>query len=437
MYSPDKRPKRNPIILISIDTLRSDHLGTYGYNRATSPNIDNLATESAVFENAYSQSPNTIISHATMLTSLHPIVHGVTPDYKLGPSLTTIAEYFKTAGYKTGGFTTHKDWLCRRMGFGQGFDAFYSEYVNARTVNRQVFEFLEKNADDEFFLFIHYYDVHSDFTDLPYRTSTYFDTAFCKDYQGDFNGCSDGVCASEYLKHLNETGTPLLDQDLQYIIGLYDGGILYTDHHIGQLMNKLKELEIYDNTMIVITADHGEEFREHGHFLHEQLFSEIMHVPLIMKFPHSQSIGRYPQMSGVIDIMPTMLDFSAIQHNGQQGISLLPIVNGSQTKGHPVFSTLKLSDICMEDHITVRNRTYSFFTWDKFKHTYLFNLNTDPEETADLSAQYTNIAGTMLKMTKKHFQLNYKARNRLKHKRRKVQQSAEATKRLKSLGYLN
>ena len=173
MYSPDKRPKRNPIILISIDTLRSDHLGTYGYNRATSPNIDNLATESAVFENAYSQSPNTIISHATMLTSLHPIVHGVTPDYKLGPSLTTIAEYFKTAGYKTGGFTTHKDWLCRRMGFGQGFDAFYSEYVNARTVNRQVFEFLEKNADDEFFLFIHYYDVHSDFTDLPYRTSTY------------------------------------------------------------------------------------------------------------------------------------------------------------------------------------------------------------------------------------------------------------------------
>ena len=436
-YSPDKPPKRNPVILISVDTLRADHLASYGYSRPTGPNLDRLADESAVFERAFSQSPNTIISHATMLTSLHPIVHGVTPEYKLGPSLTTLAEYFKKAGYKTGGFTTHKDWLCERMGFAQGFDAFYSEYVNAYTVNQQVFNFLRENQDEEFFLFIHYYDVHSDFTDLPYQTHTDYDNAFCKDYKGDFTGCGNGVCASEYLKELNKAGTPLLNQDLQYIIDLYDGGILYTDHHVGQLLEKLKELEIYDETMIVVTADHGEEFREHGHFLHEQLYDETMHVPLIIKFPFQKTIGHYPQIAGVIDIMPTILDTSGIPHQGLQGISLLPILKGTESHGHPAFSTLKETGSYKADYISVRNGAYSFFTWDRFAQSDLFNLKTDPEETADLSAQDTGIAGAMLKLARQYYQLNYKARNRLKNKRTKVTQSAEATKRLKSLGYLN
>jgi arylsulfatase A-like enzyme len=436
-YSPDKKPKRNPVILISIDTLRPDHLGTYGYTRPTSPNIDRLASDAAVFENAYSHSPNTIVSHATMLTSLHPIVHSVTPEYKMAPTLDTIAEYYHTAGFKTGGFTTHKDWLCEKMGFAQGFDTFYSEYVNARTLNEQVFQYLEENAGVEFFLFLHYYDPHSDFTDLPYNTRTTFDTTFCQDYQGDFSGCEAGVCASEYLKQLNKTGTPLLNQDLQYIIDLYDGGVLYTDHHIGELLNKLKELEIYEDALIVITADHGEEFREHGHFLHDQLYDETMHVPLIMKFPNSLSKGHFPQMSGVIDIMPTMLEFSKIPHKGLQGTSLLPIIKGSKAEGHPVFSTLKETGTYKSDYISVRNRAHSLITWERFSNSYLFNLKTDPQETADLSSQNTQIADHMLNLAKKYYQINFKTRNRLKHKHTKVQQSDEAAKRLKSLGYLN
>ncbi len=431
------KPKRNPVILISIDTLRPDHLGTYGYNRATSPNIDRLAGESTVFENAYSHSPNTIISHATMLTSLHPIVHGVTPEYKMANSLQTLAEYYKTAGYTTGGFTTHNDWLCKEMGFAQGFEVFYSRYVNARAVNKEVFKFLDKHSDDEFFLFIHYYDVHSDFADLPYRTCTNMDQTFCKDYQGGFTGCQDGLCASELLKRFNDTGAPLPKQDLQYIIDLYDGGILYTDNYIGQFMNKLKELEIYDKTMIVLTADHGEEFREHGHFLHDQLYEETMHVPLIVKFPGAPIKRRVPQLAGVIDIMPTLLDFSAIPYNDLQGLSLLPVVNGDQSQDHPVFSTLKETGTDQADNISVRNHSYCYFTWDRFKNSFLFNRETDIHETIDLAARETEITSQMQRFAKEYFLTNCNIRNRLKHKRAKIQQNDETTKLLKSLGYLN
>ena len=135
------------VVLISIDTLRADHLGLYGYSRATSPRLDELAKRSLVFRRAYAHSANTIVSHASMLTSLYPVSHGARPpDVPLKQSFTTVAEAFRAAGYETAGFTSHPPWLNQRMGFAQGFDSFGTKAVAAERLNQDVFRWLQSRT---------------------------------------------------------------------------------------------------------------------------------------------------------------------------------------------------------------------------------------------------------------------------------------------------
>lgn len=439
LFISEEKPVNTPVILISIDTLRPDHLGVYGYHRNTSPYIDEMAKNSIIFENAYAQSPNTIISHATMLTSLYPLVHGVTPSYRLEPEIETIAEYFKKQGYITGGFTTHGAWLNRKMGFDQGFDDFYSRFVSGDNINQRVFAFLEKNASKNFFLFVHYYDPHSDYRQLPYDTRTHFDRTFCRDYQGSFTGCRGNLCASKLLGSIDESEgeSTFSAEDLQYIIDLYDGGILYTDYQVGRLFEELKREGIYENAIILITADHGEEFLEHGKFLHDQLYKEVMRVPLIIKFPGSQSRVRKTTPVGVIDIMPTLLDIAAIPYDNIQGRSLWPLIENNESQDRVVFSTLKMENLNQSDHISLRNQSFSLFTWDKFSRFNLFNIVADPAETVNIQDQKKEILEKLLRVTRKHYHSQLKLRNRLKYNQTKVEPSQEEIEKLKSLGYLN
>jgi arylsulfatase A-like enzyme len=164
------------IVLISIDTLRADHLGCYGYSRPTSPNLDEFSANAFVFERAYAQSHNTLVSHATMLTSLNPISHGALPKHPLSDGITTLAEVLRSRGYRTAAVTSHPPWLNQKMGFGQGFDHFVTKDAPAERINRQVLKWLRTQTDRSpqsgtapIFLFIHYYDVHSDWRELPYE----------------------------------------------------------------------------------------------------------------------------------------------------------------------------------------------------------------------------------------------------------------------------
>lgn len=435
---PGQTPARPPVILISIDTLRADHLGVYGYHRNTSPHIDRLAEKGIVFTHAYAQSPNTIISHATMLTSLYPMVHGVTPEYRLAPEIETVAEYFQEQGYKTGGFTTHGAWLNEEMGFAQGFDDFFSRFVSGDNINSRVFAFLDEHGHRDFFLFVHYYDPHSDHYKLPYDTRTHFDRTFCPDYRGSFTGCRENLCASQLLKRLNETGQPLPAEDRQYIMDLYDGGILYTDFQLGRLFKKLKELDVYDKALILITADHGEEFREHGQFLHNQLYNEVMRVPLIIKPPGSRPQVRKNSPVGVIDIVPTLLEFAHIRYEDDhlQGRSLWPQIEGSEPGERIVFSTLKGVELSQADHLSLRDRTFSFHTWEKFSQFKLFNIKTDPGETRDILDPEDETLEKFLRLARNQYRSQLKLRNRFKYKRTGVKQSRENLEKLKSLGYL-
>ena len=259
-------PQAN-VILISIDTLRADHLSLYGYSRQTSPRLDELAARSFVFERAYAHSANTLVSHASLLTSLHPVSHGAQPDVPLDEAVTTLAESFRAQGYQTAGFFSNATWLSSKMGFAQGFDYFETTDGHAEKLNQSILYWLRsrklqspKNEETPFFLFIHYFDVHSDWGELPYETRTAFDRKFVGEYNGDFRGCRAGKCSSTFLVAATFEPGLLSQEELEWVKALYDGGIAYTDHQIGYLLDQFRKLGYTDPTWIVVTGDHGEEF---------------------------------------------------------------------------------------------------------------------------------------------------------------------------------
>lgn len=327
------------VILISIDTLRADHLSCYGYHRKTSPNIDRLAREGVMFSKAFSTTSWTLPAHISMFTSMYAKSHGViTADYALDENRVTLAEALKKEGYTTAAFISGAFLRNPRFGFDQGFDLYDASIINqaappgdvvqaSRVVispklNEVVQRWLGKNYRKKFFLFLHSFDVHSDYVPSPP-----YNTMFDPDYKGTIDG-ADLVSNPRVNPKMNP-------KDLEHIIALYDGEIAFTDKYIGELLSALKELDIYDKTLIVLTADHGEEFFEHGHLGHKRsLYDEVLHVPLIFKFPSSFKLRvnrKFEEVASIIDIMPTILNSIGIKpHEEMQGKSLLSIVTGNK-----------------------------------------------------------------------------------------------------------
>jgi len=308
------------VILISIDTLRADHLGIYGYERNTSPNIDNFFKNGFVFKNAFSQAPNTLPSHMSMFTGLYPSNHRVISidgNVSLSTQKKTIAEILKLYGYKTGGFYRNLDYLDPKFGFSRGFD----EYIPKSIIYNPnlPFGFLSSNKDKKFFLFMHTAAVHD-----PYVAPPPYDTLFDKDYNGSIIGNEDDFWAlfemsnasqddfSEirtfYWSRVNKSDP----RDINHLTALYDGNIKRVDDFFGKFIERLDSLNLLNNTIIILTSDHGEEFGEHGGFLHEKLYDETIHVPLLIFVPNSRQHAIENQV-GSIDILPTVLSILGLQ----------------------------------------------------------------------------------------------------------------------------
>ena len=319
------------------------------------------------------------------------------------------------------------------MGFAQGFDSFHSEFIDARQNNKLAFAFLKRNVKKKFFLFLHYYDIHSDFDQLPYDTKSDFDRKFCPDYQSEFEGCKFNICGSSLLERVNSEHWPITDAEVDFIKALYDGGIAYTDFHLNRLFDFLRELGIYEKTLIVITADHGEEFMEHGKMLHVQLYDETMHVPLIIKLPHKNEHRRIDNPAGVIDIMPTILDIMEIPYEHLMGESLCPLFDTVKKQNWPVFSFLP----DYETGVSVRDGQFSFFRKKKTSTTELYNVETDPGELRDLSNSAGGMVNEWLSKISENIKLQLKIKGRFKYKRKKAVITEEDREKLKSLGYVD
>ena len=270
---------RPNVVLISIDSLRADHLGTYGYERETSPNIDALAAEGVVFENTVSSSTWTLPAHMSMLSSLNSRVHGVINDRKkLTDAATLVSEVFQRNGWRTAAVVA-APYLNHQFGFAQGFDVYDDETLffannSASHVGRtslkthqRALELLDDSGTEPFFLFLHYWDVHYDYIP-PYPFQLMFDP----DYEGDI---------SSRRFERSAVINPDMDRlDLEHVVALYDGEIALVDMFLGRLFQQLKRRGLWDETMVIVTADHGDEFFEHGNKGHRKsLYRETLQIP--------------------------------------------------------------------------------------------------------------------------------------------------------------
>jgi arylsulfatase A-like enzyme len=320
------------VLLISIDTLRADHLGSYGYALPTTPTIDRrLAARGVTFEQVYSQSPKTTPSHMTMLTGLAPCAHGIemwqgdTRGHVLNSRVHTLAEVLKNAGYATAAFTDGGH-LHPSRGFDQGFDLYRTGHPLERAL-----DWIDGHHHRKWFVFFHTYEVHD-----PYIPPAGLIAQFDPDYRGPILGVVQRLRdAHDGWEHSHDLFWASVDvhdaRDVRFVARLYDAGVRAMDEStIAPLLDRLDALGVADDTLVVFTSDHGEAFGEHGRFLHDDLYATTLRVPLILRFPDRLPAGRRADSEvGVIDIMPTVLDLLGVPApDTVQGRSLLPLLDG-------------------------------------------------------------------------------------------------------------
>jgi arylsulfatase A-like enzyme len=311
---PDTPPPN--VVLISIDDLRPDHLGCYGRAGETSPWIDGLAREGTIFRNAFTTAPWTLPSHLSLFTSLYPSEHGINPTPTFGTSaeelpilpdrFVTLTERMRDAGYATGAFT-NGHYVSGKLGFAQGFDHYFEtgEQDSILYLYRAMHNWL-RLQEGRFFVFLHTYQVHTPL-------------APPKRWRADTSTEPGG---------LTEVTPELLGQ----IEALYDAELRYADSLVGKLVRYLVAHDRLENTLIVITSDHGEEFYDHGGFGHGQtLYDEVLRVPLVIFGPgvaHGRSID---EPVSIIDVMPTLVDLLELPLDADfSGVSLRPLLGTSE-----------------------------------------------------------------------------------------------------------
>ncbi len=322
-------------VLISIDTLRADRLGCYGHERDTSPFIDSLAARGVLFENAYVQLPGTLPSHMSIFTGLYPAEHGVyPPNGVLSKRITTLPELFSVHGFRTAGHT-EGGYMHGAFGFARGFDEFSDESWKVeddieRTLARGI-EFLEGLApQDRFLLFLHTYAVHDPYPDVRSPDAQYFDfSAYLEPYWPDDPPADSVEPTGPRLAELNRRREVPNEEVLAYYRAAYDAQIRYVDDRLRDFFGRLEDLGLADDVTLVLTSDHGEEFAEHGQMLHEQVFRETLHVPLIVVHPDFAAGRRVEEVVQSIDIAPTLKELAGIESSWRvSGRSLVPLLTG-------------------------------------------------------------------------------------------------------------
>jgi arylsulfatase A-like enzyme len=349
------------LIVVSIDTLRSDHLPCYGYFRNTAPNICLIGEKSALFENFIVHSYLTPMSQMSIFTSQYPSTNGITSFFSvLKPDTVTLAEVLSNNGYKTAAFGSSPEVISAFHimpgngsiptpevdlvhAFGRGFDIFKDtdSFFGARQLPTMALDWLANNTQQPFFLWIPMGTVHWPYASLiPTEFRSRFDPI---DYEGILSDkvLNYGSVLSKIYKkrfYLNGTASLLLtDKDTDYVNARYDAGIYYTDSFVGALWQQLQQLKLDKNTLVVIYGVHGEDLMEHGYFTHYDIYDTEVKTPLIVYVPKAGS-KRIKDQVRAIDLAPTILDLLNVSGmKSAQGKSLLPLTNDKHLNNLTAF----------------------------------------------------------------------------------------------------
>ena len=439
-HNPEPGNYARNVVFISIDTLRYDRLGCDFNDHMQTPNIDSLARESVIFDNCIVPMPLTVPSHHSMLTGLMPRNHGIRVQASpINPKLPTITKVLSNAGLTCGGFVSMGLLSALNSGLDQGFQYFddywmYEDesrffpaevkYSIAGKIINKIFtgrsgtpyrydrkaektidstiRWLDAAGDDDFFCFVHLFDPHWDYN-APEPYTVMYDT----DYKGDVR--------YHYFVHKDILANRLkfTERDFRHIVSRYEGEVSYADAQLGRLFDRLRELDLWDETMIILTADHGESF-EHGYFFDHasRVFQSTIHVPLIIK-PYGRFNGaRLNQLCSTTDIFPTICDALGLATpQGLDGVSLMPLVNGDAgadfvahkylfSEAYPMHIPQSIGRI-----YTVLMGTdkliYSPYSYP-FAPTYQFyNIANDPGEEHDIYASDNPLCEELAKLAEK------------------------------------
>jgi arylsulfatase A-like enzyme len=394
---PPARDDLAPVIVVVIDTWRHDTFGELDADgRSITPRIDQLADGAVRFQQAISSSGWTLPSVASILTGTWPTVHKargkgswLTP---ITPDLPTAAEVFREAGYRTLA-VANAAYLSRFLGLDRGFDEFNHRHAyndRIRRADRAVDDALAMldSSDRPPFLLLHLFDSHLD-DDPP------------SDTRGRYTDGLEGPpppLSMRQCRTLGDPSHPDAASNIEYIRALYHEEVAFLDQEIGRLVDELVTRDVWDRCLFVITADHGEEFWDHGGFEHgHTLYDELVHVPLIVKLPGSRAAGTVIDTPvRVLDLMPTLFDATDLETPVSfVGQSLLPLIDGAEEEERAILCESILHG---EEQVAIRRGRYKLIverTGRGMTSGELYDLVADPGETVDLSEQEAEVARSL------------------------------------------
>jgi arylsulfatase A-like enzyme len=421
------------VVVIVVDTLRADRLPFYGNEADTAPFLNDLSSQAAVFESAYSPSGWTAPATASLFTSLYPVQHGVWTGFRASERMglrynripdqsETLPEAMKRLGYRTFGVADNIN-IGEEMGFSRGFDLFERHpYESALKLQEVVNGWQEEiSASEKYFLYLHFIDPHT-----PYRG------------RKDFLVKGSGAGHVENLE-LWDQGTPGQRRWVEENLALYDSEIGLTDQVIGELFNAFGWQE---NTLLILTADHGEEFYDHGNRYHgDRLYQELVRVPLMAYYPQRFEPARLAANVGIVDILPTVLDLLGdTDVRESSGSSLVPLLSGAaddgSISGRPIFGLYRNEHPDLEQEIS--RSSVVLGKWKYIRLTpedreELFDLSVDPKEQNDIAAEHSDVVRDLRRQVKEF----ERTAPRLQRSYYQVdQQDEQMNKHLRALGYV-
>ena len=480
------------VLFVVLDTLRPDRLGTHGNARPTAPRLDAIAREACVFDNAHSAAPLTVASLLSLVTSLHPEVHGVQGSFnpgKMSSKVTTLAEVLSARGYATAAFT-EGGYARPDFGLGQGFDVFPrasgDDDPNVTNLLREsrlsanlarTTEWLRANHSKPFFLFFHTYEIHAPYWTLEENV---------RRMRPGFDEAADHARAAEAIERWNRerktnreeslalllhlyqcplTGLPSLEDPegferaarelelapedavrcaplLELVTDLYDASIRTTDDALEELWSVLRELGLEEDTLLIVTSDHGEGLGQHGEMEHSNvLHEEALRVPLWIRMPRpGHGPRRVPDLVRLIDVPPTVLELLAIDARRLpfQGRSLAPLLRGESDPepARIAFSHARRVAPGQPPQFTLRDARWRFILEPDTGREWLYDRSVDPGELRDVAREQAEVAARLRAVIERQRKADRRLQEALAAAPGALELDEAARRELHGLGYV-